>query len=183
MRAIFLVLTKLNIQILMSHVPGADNVWMDALSRMDTAGDYEVLPDVFRDGARALGSNATIDLFASRYNHKRAPCSAAREISRRSSCGGRADVQLEGSDPLRVPTSAKGSKSVTKARARRGSVSPSRSTGVAVATLIEPVTEPPSRSAGPGRLKPDLAEGPLAYCRAHASAGPLPYGEAAFRLV
>jgi hypothetical protein len=25
---------------------------------------------VFRDGARALGSNPTIDLFASRYNHK-----------------------------------------------------------------------------------------------------------------
>jgi hypothetical protein len=37
---------------------------------MDTAGDYELLPDVFRDGARALGSNPTIDLFASRYNYK-----------------------------------------------------------------------------------------------------------------
>jgi hypothetical protein len=56
----------------MSHVPGADNVLTDALRRMDTAGDYELLPDAFRDGARALGSNPTIDLFASRYNQKRA---------------------------------------------------------------------------------------------------------------
>jgi hypothetical protein len=60
----------------MSYVPGADNVLTDALSRMDTAGDYELLPDVFWDGARALGSNPTIDLFASRYNHKLA-CFAA----------------------------------------------------------------------------------------------------------
>jgi hypothetical protein len=69
-RAIFLVLTKLDIRILMSHVPGADNVLTDTLSRMDTAGDYELLPGVFRDEARALGSNPMIDLFASRYNHK-----------------------------------------------------------------------------------------------------------------
>jgi hypothetical protein len=75
-RAIFSVLTKLDTRILMSHVPGADIVLTDALSRMDTAGDYELLPDVFRDGERALGSNPTIDLFASRYNHKLAPFAA-----------------------------------------------------------------------------------------------------------
>jgi hypothetical protein len=43
---------------------------------MNTAGDLELLPDVFCDGARALGSNPTNDLFASRYNHKLA-CFAA----------------------------------------------------------------------------------------------------------
>jgi hypothetical protein len=69
-RAIFSVLTKLNTRILVSHVPGEDNALTDALSRMDTAGDYELLPDVFRDDARALGSNPTIDLLASRYHHK-----------------------------------------------------------------------------------------------------------------
>jgi hypothetical protein len=69
-RAIFSVLTKLDTWILMSHVPWTDNILTDALSRMDTAGDYELLPDVFRDRARALGSNPTIDLFASRYNHR-----------------------------------------------------------------------------------------------------------------
>jgi hypothetical protein len=55
-QAIFSVLTKLDTWILKSHVPGADSVLTDALSRMDTTGDYELLPDVFRDGAR--------------YNHK-----------------------------------------------------------------------------------------------------------------
>jgi hypothetical protein len=54
----------------MSHVPGVNSVLTDTLSRMDTAGDYELRPDVFRDGTRARGSNPTIDLFASRYNHK-----------------------------------------------------------------------------------------------------------------
>jgi hypothetical protein len=37
---------------------------------MDTAGDYELLPDVFQDGVRALGARPSIDLFASRFNHK-----------------------------------------------------------------------------------------------------------------
>jgi hypothetical protein len=62
----------------MSHVPGADNVLTDALSRMDTAGDYELLPDVFLDGAGPLGSNPTINLFASRYNHRLSRFAALR---------------------------------------------------------------------------------------------------------
>jgi hypothetical protein len=47
-RAIFSLLTQLDTQIMMSHVPGFDNDFADTLSRMDTAGDYELLPDVFR---------------------------------------------------------------------------------------------------------------------------------------
>jgi hypothetical protein len=48
---------------------------------MDTAGDYDLLPDVFRDGARALGSNPTIDLFTSRCTHKLARFAALPEKS------------------------------------------------------------------------------------------------------
>jgi hypothetical protein len=69
-RAIFSLLTQLDTRITMSHVPGVDNDFADALSRMDTAGDYELLPDVFQDGVRALGARPSIDLFASRFNHK-----------------------------------------------------------------------------------------------------------------
>jgi hypothetical protein len=47
-RAIFSLLTQLDTRIMMSHVPGINNKSADALSRMDTSGDYELLPDVFR---------------------------------------------------------------------------------------------------------------------------------------
>jgi hypothetical protein len=63
-------LLKATLTIFMSHVPGVDNGLADALSRMDTAGDYELLRDVFQDGVRALGVKPSIDLFASRFNHK-----------------------------------------------------------------------------------------------------------------
>jgi hypothetical protein len=46
-RAIFSLLTQLDARIVMSHVSGVDHGLADALSRMDTAGDYELLPDVF----------------------------------------------------------------------------------------------------------------------------------------
>jgi hypothetical protein len=69
-RAIFSLLSQLDTRIMMSHVPGVDNNFADALSRTDTAGDYELLPDVFQDGMRALGMRPLIDLFASRFNHK-----------------------------------------------------------------------------------------------------------------
>jgi hypothetical protein len=69
-RAIFSVLTKLDTRIRMYNVTGADNVLTDALSRMDMAGDYVLLPEVLRVGARALGSSPMIELFASCYNHK-----------------------------------------------------------------------------------------------------------------
>jgi hypothetical protein len=54
----------------MSHVLGVNNGFADALGRMDTAGDYELLPDVFQDGVRALDVRLSINLFASRFNHK-----------------------------------------------------------------------------------------------------------------
>jgi hypothetical protein len=54
----------------MSHVPGVDGDFADVLSRMNTAGDYELLPDVFQDEVRALGVKPSIDLFASRFNHR-----------------------------------------------------------------------------------------------------------------
>jgi hypothetical protein len=37
---------------------------------MDTAGNYQLLPDVFQDGVRASGVKPSIDLFASQFNHK-----------------------------------------------------------------------------------------------------------------
>jgi hypothetical protein len=46
-RAIFSLLTQLDTRIMMSHVPGVDNDFADAISWMDTAGDYELLPDAF----------------------------------------------------------------------------------------------------------------------------------------
>jgi hypothetical protein len=54
----------------MFSLPGVDNDFADALSRMDTAGDCELLPDVFQDGVRAMGVRPSIDLFASRFNHE-----------------------------------------------------------------------------------------------------------------
>jgi hypothetical protein len=56
--AVLSVVTKVDARILMAHFPRTDNVLTDALSRTDTAGDHELLPDV----ARARGSNPTIDL-------------------------------------------------------------------------------------------------------------------------
>jgi hypothetical protein len=53
----------------MSHVAGVYNGFADALSRMDTAGNYEILPDVFQDGVRALDVRSSIDLFTSQFNH------------------------------------------------------------------------------------------------------------------
>jgi hypothetical protein len=71
-RAIFSLLTQIDTRIMMSHIPGVDNGFAVALSRMDTAGHYELLPDVFQDGVPALGVKPSIDLFASRFNHKQA---------------------------------------------------------------------------------------------------------------
>jgi hypothetical protein len=69
-RAIFSLFTQLDTWAMTSHVLGIDNGLADALSRMDTAGDYELLPDVFQDGMCALGVKPSIDLFTSRFNHK-----------------------------------------------------------------------------------------------------------------
>jgi hypothetical protein len=69
-RASFSLLTQLDTRIVMSHVPGVDNGVADNFSRMDMAGDYELLPDVFQEGVRALGVKPSIDLFASRFKHK-----------------------------------------------------------------------------------------------------------------
>jgi hypothetical protein len=69
-RAIFSLLTQLDTRIVMSHVPGVDNDFADALSRVDSAEDYKLLPDVFQNGVQALGVKPSIDLFASRFNHK-----------------------------------------------------------------------------------------------------------------
>jgi hypothetical protein len=69
-RAIFSLLTQLDTRMMMSPMPGVDNGFADALGRMDTAGDHELLPDVFQDAMRSLSVKLSIDLFTSRINHK-----------------------------------------------------------------------------------------------------------------
>jgi hypothetical protein len=67
-RAIFSALMKLDIRVRVMHLPGAKNVHVDALSRMEVTGDYSLKREVFRRGVEALGVTPTIDLFAHAEN-------------------------------------------------------------------------------------------------------------------
>jgi hypothetical protein len=69
-RQIFSLLTKLDVRILVSHVPGVENGLADSLSRMDAAGDYELKTEVFQSALRELCVQPTIDLFANNRNRK-----------------------------------------------------------------------------------------------------------------
>ena len=69
-RAIFSLLTRLDMRIYISHVPGVENVFPDALSRMDVAGDYELTEEAYQRGVAFLRVRPTIDLFASASNKK-----------------------------------------------------------------------------------------------------------------
>jgi hypothetical protein len=69
-RQIFKVLTQLDIRIRVMHLPGLENTLADALSRMDSAGDYSLKQEYFLLGLRMLGFQPSIDLFAHRDNAK-----------------------------------------------------------------------------------------------------------------
>jgi hypothetical protein len=69
-RQIFSFLLKMDIRLQITHVPGVENVTADALSRMDTAGDYELRSEFYQRGVLFLGINPTLDLFATSSNTK-----------------------------------------------------------------------------------------------------------------
>jgi ribonuclease HI len=69
-RQIFSFLTKHDIRLSVTHVPGIENVTADALSRMDLVGDYSLRTDFYNRGISALGVNPTLDVFANVLNKK-----------------------------------------------------------------------------------------------------------------
>jgi ribonuclease HI len=69
-REIFSLLTQDNIRLTVSHVPGIQNDLTDALSRMDSAGDYELKEEIYRRAMQQLQFSPSIDLFASVNNKK-----------------------------------------------------------------------------------------------------------------
>jgi hypothetical protein len=70
MRAIFRLLTILDIRLHVAHIPGRENILVDGLSRMEITGDYELKTWVFSQGIGLLGIIPTIDLFSHNLNHK-----------------------------------------------------------------------------------------------------------------
>jgi hypothetical protein len=93
-RAIFSLLTVMDIRLQISHVPGVENNFTDALSRMDTAGDYSLSQDLFRRATARLSITPTIDLFATAANHK---------LPRYASLAGRHAGSAETIDALSIP--------------------------------------------------------------------------------
>jgi hypothetical protein len=69
-KAIFSFLVRMDIRIMVTHVPGVENVEADALSRMDEVGDYELKQEVFDDAVSKLGVAPTVDMFANSRNTK-----------------------------------------------------------------------------------------------------------------
>jgi hypothetical protein len=69
-RAIFRILTTLDIRLHVAHIPGKENVLVDALSRMEVTGDYVLDQGVFQQAIQLLGVMPTVDLFAHKYNNK-----------------------------------------------------------------------------------------------------------------
>jgi hypothetical protein len=69
-RAIFRILTTLDIRLHVVLIPGKKNVLVDSLSRMEITGDYALDMSVFRQAVQLLGVSPTVDLFAHRLNKK-----------------------------------------------------------------------------------------------------------------
>jgi hypothetical protein len=70
MCAICSVLLELDIRIQVEHIPGIENVAADAMSRIDSSGDYSLRRDVYDHATRILQVRPTIDLFADNKNNK-----------------------------------------------------------------------------------------------------------------
>jgi hypothetical protein len=69
-RAIFKILTTLDIRLHVVHIPGKKNVLMDSLSRMEITGDYALDMMMFSKAVQLLEVEPTIDLFAHKLNRK-----------------------------------------------------------------------------------------------------------------
>jgi hypothetical protein len=69
-RQIFSLLVKLNIRLMVTHVPGVENVTADALSRMDRVGDYQQKTEVYSKGIQTLQMQPRLDVFANCENTK-----------------------------------------------------------------------------------------------------------------
>jgi hypothetical protein len=69
-RQIFPLLLKMDVQLMVTHIPGVENGVADALSRLDRVGDYSLKQEYFRRGVEALGVEPTVDVFANNTNHK-----------------------------------------------------------------------------------------------------------------
>jgi hypothetical protein len=69
-RAIFRILTTLDIRLHVAHIPGKKNVLVDSLSRMEITGDYALEMNVFLQAIQLLGVSPTVDLFAHKLNRK-----------------------------------------------------------------------------------------------------------------
>jgi hypothetical protein len=64
------LLYKYDIRLHVSHIPGIQNVLVDALSRMEITGDYQLRPEIYQTCTAMLRVNPTIDLFAHNQNNK-----------------------------------------------------------------------------------------------------------------
>jgi hypothetical protein len=69
-RQIFSLLQRMDMRLLVTHIPGVENGVADALSRLDRVGDYSLKQEYFRRGVEALGLESTVDVFANYTNHK-----------------------------------------------------------------------------------------------------------------
>jgi hypothetical protein len=69
-KKIFKILRKIDIRLLVGHIPGKDNGDVDALSRLEVTGDYALKENLFRLGLQMLGKHPTVDLFAHNANRK-----------------------------------------------------------------------------------------------------------------
>jgi hypothetical protein len=86
-RQIFSLLVKLDIRIMVTHVPGVENVTADALSRMDRVGDYQLKPEVYSKGIQTLQVYPQLDVFANCENRK---CPEFLALPGRKAAGARA---------------------------------------------------------------------------------------------
>jgi hypothetical protein len=69
-REIFSILTTHDIRLHVTHIKGVENVLVDALSRLEITGDYQLKQEVYSNCVMLLGVTPTIDLFAHCQNSK-----------------------------------------------------------------------------------------------------------------
>jgi hypothetical protein len=69
-RQISSLLLQSDVRISVSHVPGVNNVTADALSRMDSVGDYALKTEIFNRATKFLETYPSLGAFASEHNHK-----------------------------------------------------------------------------------------------------------------
>jgi hypothetical protein len=71
---------RIGLQLTAKHIPRADDVWADRLSRISPGGDYALKPQVLQQVLRSWGRQIDADLFAAGWNaHHKAYCSTARD--------------------------------------------------------------------------------------------------------